>query len=251
MPPLPYHSPHDYRLLTKRWRAMARSAGLVMRRFATEGEQPVYMVRSPALRKRDGIYISAGIHGDEAAATEALVEWAEDNQGELAKLPCLIFPCLNPWGLINNSRLDREGRDLNRVFQHDEISVIHTLKTLIAPYRFALALTLHEDYDAHGLYIYEIERTTPFWGEALLDVARPIIPIEGRTIIDRRRSSAGLVRRKIDLRKFPMLPEAVYLHAHHSERTFTIETPSEFALEQRVQAQKRVIDECIRRCQVL
>ena len=43
------------------------------------------------------------------------------------------------------------------------------------------------------------------------------------------------------------LPEAVYLHLHHSERTFTIETPSEFSLNQRVRAHVAIIEECVRR----
>ena len=57
----------------------------------------------------------------------------------------------------------------------------------------------------------------------------------------------GLLRRKLNLKKFPMIPEAVYLHLHHAERTFTIESPSEFALDQRVRAQVAIITECIRR----
>ena len=195
-----------------------------------------------------GVYLSAGIHGDEPAGTEGLVRWAEANPELLRRTPCMIFPCLNPWGLENNSRLDANGQDLNRTFQHDHVAQIQALKTLIRPHRFTLSLNLHEDFDGQGLYIYEIERCTPFWGEDLLELARPLIPIEGRTIIDGRRTShAGLLRRKIDLKKFPMLPEAVYLHLHHAERTFTFETPSEFALEQRVRVQMLLIDECVRR----
>jgi hypothetical protein len=166
----------------------------------------------------------------------------------LGKLPCIIFPCLNPWGLINNARLDEHGRDLNRTFHHDEVPQIQALKALIRPYRFGLSLTLHEDYDGQGLYLYELERVTPFWGEALLDKVRPLIPIEGRTTIDGRRASkAGLMRRKLNLRRFPMFPEALYLHHHHSRRTFTIETPSEFALDLRVRVQIALLDECVRR----
>lgn len=161
----------------------------------------------------------------------------------------MIFPCLNPWGLVNNSRTDEHARDLNRTFQHDHVPHIQALKQLIKPHRFALALNLHEDYDAQGLYIYELKRKSPFWGEELVEIARPLMPIEGRTMIDGRRvSKAGLLRRKIKVENFPTIPEAVYLHHHHLvERTFTFETPSEFALDQRVRVQMVLIDECIRR----
>ena len=45
-------------------------------------------------------------------------------------------------------------------------------------------------------------------------------------------------------------PEAIWLHLYHSLRTFTVETPSEFALEQRVAAHVAVLDEVARLMQL-
>jgi predicted deacylase len=243
------HRSHDYRFLISRWRKVARCAGLKMSPLAEESGHQVFALRSRALGPRGGLYLSAGIHGDEPASTEALVAWAEKHVASLGELPCLVFPCLNPWGLINNSRVDALGRDLNRVFHKDEPGSIHALKQAIKAHHFALALALHEDYDGQGVYIYEIERSKPFWGEALLEAARPFLPIEGRTSIDGRRATGGLLRRKIRLEKFRKMgyPESVYLHVHHARRTFTIETPSEFALHDRVSAQVAILEECVRR----
>lgn len=239
---------HDYKFLIQRWRAVARAGGLVMRGVIDQTENhKVFFLKSKALKKTGGIYLSGGIHGDEPAGTEALIQWAEQNVKRLAKMPLLIFPCLNPWGVQNNIRVDQNGTDLNRVFQHDDVPLIRAVKALIKPHCFDLALTLHEDYDGQGLYIYEVERDTPNWGEDLLNVARPFLPIEGRSCIDGRSASAGLVRRKINAEKFPMLPEAVWLHLHHAQRVFTIETPSEFALDLRVKAHVKIINECVRR----
>ncbi|MEI6561565.1 MAG: M14 family metallocarboxypeptidase [Verrucomicrobiota bacterium] len=238
---------HDYQRLVRRWRKVARDAGLQMTAFAQAGGYEVLRLTS---RKsvEGGVYLSAGIHGDEPAATEGLICWAEANPELLRKTPCVIFPCLNPWGLVNNSRFDEQGRDLNRTFQHDHVPHLQALKAFLKPLRFRLALNLHEDYDGHGLYIYELERHAPFWGEELIEIARTLIPIESRTLIDTRRvSKPGLLRRKIDIEKFTAIPEAIYLHHHHAERTFTFETPSEFALEQRVRVQVALIDACLRR----
>lgn len=241
---------HDYAFLVRRWRKVARAARLEMTAFAEADGYPVWMLasRDRGAVGAGSVYLSAGIHGDEPGSTEALIRWAEENVDSLRRRSALLFPCLNPWGLIHNSRTDAAGRDLNRTFQHDEVAHIRALKAFLQSRRFRLALTLHEDYDGRGLYLYELERRTPFWGEDLVGIARPLIPIEGRTIIDGRRTShAGLVRRKIKLQRFPTLPEAVYLHLHHAERTFTFETPSEFALDQRVRVQLALISECIRR----
>src|SRR5690606_35903953 len=110
------------------------------------------------LQPTGGLYISAGIHGDEAGSTEALIDWAEAHTAELRDLPLMIFPCLNPWGLVNNMRHDRHGYDLNRSFHRDDLPVIHRWRELVSPYKFAISLMLHEDYDAQGLYLYEIKR---------------------------------------------------------------------------------------------
>ncbi len=243
------HRAHDYPHLVQRWRALARASGLRMRRFVNEGALELYYLQSPALQATGGIYLSAGIHGDEAGSTEALLDWAEAHANELRHLPLLIFPCLNPWGLINNVRHDRHGHDLNRSFHRDNHAVIHRWKEIVTPQTYAVSVMLHEDYDAQGLYLYEIQRARPYWGEGLLEAACPVIPIEGRTRIDGRRSIGGVVRRRLDMKRFEVIgyPEAIWLDRHGSRRTFTVETPSEFALEQRVAAHRLVIEECVRR----
>ena len=243
------HRAHDYPHLIERWRAVAAKTGLLIKRYATGPEFNLYCVRSKKLPRDGTIYISAGIHGDEPAGTEAMITWAEANTRLLRRRPFLLVPCINPWGLVNNCRTDSRGRDLNRVFQEKKVLEIVALKRAIGRRRFSLALTLHEDYDGLGLYIYEIEGATTYWGEQLLQVAAPHVPPDTRSIIEGRECVGGLVRRALDMNLFKEigLPEAVYLHLQGCPRVFTIESPSEYGLDRRVQAHIAVIEECIRR----
>ena len=242
------HRAHDYRFLIRRWRAVAKKAGLSLRPLSQVGEYPLYYLRSKALRSSGGLYISAGIHGDEPAGAEALISWAEENAARLNALPLLLLPCLNPWGLINNRRHDEQGADLNRSFHRADLPVIAAVRQLIAPYRFHWALFLHEDYDAQGLYLYEVARGQTPWASDLLNAARALIPIEPRGWIDGRKARAGLIRPRIDMARFDKIgyPEGLWLRLHHTDRSLTVEAPSEFALDQRIRALKAVIDECIR-----
>ena len=243
------HRAHDYGHLLERWRAVAARTGMRMRRLAKGAAYDVYTVRSAKLPREGTIYISAGIHGDEPAGTEGLIAWAEENTRLLKRRPFLLVPCINPWGLVNNSRTDAGRRDLNRSFQGDSIPEIAALKQAIGKRRYALALTLHEDYDAMGVYIYELRVATPYWGDALLEAARPHVPPDGRRIIEGREAEGGLVRPELDMKLFEKmgLPEAVYLRLQGCARVFTIETPSEYGLDRRVRAHVAVIGECMRR----
>jgi len=164
-------------------------------------------------------------------------------------LPLFLFPCLNPWGLVNNSRFDAQGLDLNRSFHRDDVPELVALKALVTPYRFEMAMMLHEDFDGQGLYLYEVQRKLPYWGEALIEAARPVIPIEGRALVDGFTHKSGVIRRRLQMKRFDAIgfPEAIWFHLGRSERTFTVEAPSEFALPQRAAGLAAVVEEAVRR----
>lgn len=243
------HRAHDYRHLIERWRAVARRVGVPLRKLGRADGFDHFYLRTPALAETGGIYFSAGIHGDEPGSTEALITWAEAQGRKLGKLPLLLLPCLNAWGLVQNIRLTSQGVDLNRSFHRTDLPVVEGVKRAVAGHQFAAANMLHEDYDAQGVYLYEIQRVQPYWGEDLLTAARPHIPTDPRLRIDGRKAADGIHRRRIDKRRFATIgyPEAVWLHLEHAQRTFTVETPSEFALERRVDAHIAVIEEMVRR----
>ena len=238
---------HDYPLLVRRWERAAAAAGLEMREFAESGGFPIYCLASgPSRDDRPSLYISAGIHGDEAASTEGLINWVEKNPLVARAFRALIFPCLNPWGLVNNCRLDPRGRDLNRCFNMSRVPQIRAQVKILGRSRFDLALMLHEDFDARGIYIYEIAGRRPFWAEKFLEAAH--LPHDPRRSIEGRRARNGIVRRKITPDLMPDWPEAFLLHFAHAKRTFTVETPSEFAIDARVAAQEAVLNVAAELC---
>ena len=107
------HRAHHYGYLIERWRLLARTAGLRMQRFATAGRWPLFCVRSPALQKSGGIYLSTGIHGDEPAPPLALLALLEAGVFD-ARAIWFLCPLLNPDGLARRTRENAGGIDLNR-----------------------------------------------------------------------------------------------------------------------------------------
>jgi murein peptide amidase A len=242
------HRAHDYLYLARRWRSLARRANLLCESFGTSDEYELLCVRSPALEAKEGIYLSAGIHGDEPASTEGLYLWAELNLKYLRRLPLFMLPCLNPWGLINNRRVDSEGRDLNRSYHLDDVPEIRAHKELLKGYSFSFSMCLHEDYDAQGVYLYEVRprgsADRPI-GPELLTTAGYYVPVDLRKKIEGRKALQGSIKRRIRYKQFPVMPEAAYLAFNHSPHTITFETPSEYELGARVQAQAAAIQRAV------
>ncbi|MGH8047543.1 MAG: M14 family metallopeptidase [Chthoniobacterales bacterium] len=247
--PIQHARAHDYGHLIRRWRSVARSHGLRLTPYASASGYELFYAETRRPKKdRPWIYLSAGIHGDEPAATEACLEWVASTRFVPDDFNVMAFPCLNPWGLVNNLRRDEDGRDLNRTYHSDSVPQTAAHKALLAGRRFALALALHEDYDANGAYIYELREARPWWAEKLLQAASHHVPIDSRRTIEGRNSRAGIMRRVINLVEMPEHPEVFVLYFQNACRIFTIETPSEAHIDSRVAAHVAMIECAARLC---
>lgn len=239
----------DYRLLMERWLELVKGIPrLELSVYDEAGNYPLMVVASRAHDPaRPSVYLSAGIHGDEPAAVEGLIGWAESSLNRAANWNWMIFPCLNPWGLERNIRFDEEGRDLNRFYNSRKIAQISSQRDLMKGRRFDLAITLHEDYDARGFYLYEIAAKRSHWGESICSSISKIMVADKRRMIDGHSARNGLIRRRINPNLMKGHPEAFLLHFHHADRTFTLETPSEESLERRTSLQMAFLESSIKK----
>ena len=85
--------------------------------------------------------------------------------------------------------------------------------------------------------------------ELLRACASGTMPVEKRRRIDDWPFRHGVLAKPIDLKDVPQVPEALYLRLRHTDRAVTFETPSEFALSERVRAHGRMIQACLQRLQ--
>ena len=242
------HRCHEVEPLMKRWRLIAREAGLKVCRWPGAERSRILALSTPQEETSRGLYLSAGIHGDEPAAVQGLLQWAEGNISFLQNHPVVILPCLNPWGLGNNLREDEAGRDLNRCFDQLEIPVIGAVHRLIEGWDFEAALCLHEDFDANGVYVYELARRGERLGEMILRQVERIIP-RHRGKVEGRSSTNGVLRRTRGLEKIVEeiggKPEAINLFMGHARTALTFETPSEYSLYRRVQCHVLFLDRLV------
>ena len=208
------HSLHDYSQLTKDWRNFTQRNSLRFKKFFFDNELPLYEVSNDLLEQgMPSLYISAGIHGDEPASCWALLKWAEQNADVFEQIPTLIFPCLNPWGLLNNSRKDREGKDLNRLWSRRAPPLVREIFHRTRNLSFLLSLHLHEDFDANGIYLYEpyLGGLNDCWADKILMAGQKALPLDTRNKIDGRKACKGIIRPRINGAKLDGHPEALYI----------------------------------------
>lgn len=239
---------HDYRVLIRRWKALVASSDLCMKKFALYDGFPCYEVSTSKLSKcGQVVYLSAGIHGDEPASCEGLLRWAESSLSMFNKLSLLIYPCLNPWGLKNNSRLDASGIDLNRAWHKSDHELIGPILQKTRDLELDLVVTLHEDYEGQGIYLYEPSKGGRPNGNArrILESASGVIPYDPRKIIDGRKARDGVIRPRRSTVHPEGIPEALHFSRVHGCPSITLETPSEYDFYQRAKAQRLMIQQSI------
>ena len=146
---------------------------------------PPLSIRNPQSAIR--IYISTGIHGDEPAGPLAALKLIQENRWpENAEL--WLLPCLNPDGFVLNMRGNADGIDLNRDYRHLESNEITAhVRWLERQPKFDLTLCLHEDWESHGFYLYELnpDGHAPL-GERLVAAVAPVCPIDLSPVIEGR-----------------------------------------------------------------
>lgn len=129
-------------------------------RFESGGrgyELPRYLYLGPkggAEPIRVGIF--AGIHGDEPAASFALLRFVRllEQTPEIARgYSLFIYPVCNTTGFEDNTRHNRNGKDLNREFwRGSQEPEIPPLESELWSHAFHGIIALHTDDTSDGVY---------------------------------------------------------------------------------------------------
>ncbi len=193
------------------------------------------------------VYLSTGIHGDEPAGPLAALRLLRENQWPTG-CDYWFCPCLNPAGFILNRRENDKGMDLNRDYRHLQSAEIraHTGWLERQP-DFDYCFCLHEDWEAHGFYVYELNPDNrPSLAERMIEEVARVCPIDPSEVIEGREAKDGIIRPNLDPQNRPEWPEAFWLITHKTRMSYTLESPSDFPLHTRVDALVRGVQAALR-----
>lgn len=234
--------------LARALEAAARAAGFHVCEFGRAVDCPLLGLTRRTAGPRPRIYLSAGIHGDEPAPPLALLDLM--NEGFFDhRAHWIVCPLLNPAGFAAATRENAGGIDLNRDYRRTRSAEVAAhVRWLRRQPNFDLYLTLHEDWEATGFYLYEINpQGRPSLAEPIIESVRTVCPIDPHELIDDRPAAGGIIRPDVDPAARELWPESIYLRAHHAARGYTLETPSGMPLELRVRAQKAAVNTAVAR----
>ena len=203
---------------------------------------PIYQIHLvSSARTPQRVLITGGMHGDEPAGVEAVLQFLErDNTTRLKNFSFLVIPCINPYGYVHNTRETLDGIDINRAFETDDVAEVAIVKKALGQTQFSLAIDFHEDYDATGFYLYEGKRDEKYIGPRLATAAKAIGPLDpddpGEDAPD---LAEGVYKVATSWGTQGLTP---YLLHFHSEHVIISETPTVWQLEQRVALHLTILD---------
>lgn len=205
------------------------------------GDYSLYQILLETGNAQQKIVISAGMHGDEPAAVEALLKTIEliDDRRDRLNAQFLIFPCDNPTGWELDKRENYLGLDLNREFAKEgQAAEIALVEKALRGREIHFTLDLHEDIDVYGMYLYERARKgKKSLAEEMIQALRQSgYPIHEEDWIEGLPATGGIIWPSGRLRKFE-LPKAVYLWHSGVGHLITTESPGKLDLATRVEMQ--------------
>jgi Succinylglutamate desuccinylase / Aspartoacylase family len=207
------------------------------------------------------VFLSAGIHGDEPAGIYALLSFLDDHSEKYEdRMSFFAIPCLNPFGFENDTRENPNSMDLNRNFgsrtQEQETRIVkRVLEDHARTYIFSL--DLHEDPvdkpapgfelkdSVRKFYMYEISPSKEccIGHKVIGRLEQQGIPIAKQEKIYHDFNNNGLVWRQSPENKWNDKPSELFAYLQrYTDYSFTIETPTCWTLEKRIDVQIRALE---------
>ncbi len=199
----------------------------------------LYLQSSTKTQKH--VLITSGLHGDEPGGIEASLQFlSRDNSNLLKTFNFIVIPCINPYGYVHNTRENKDGIDINRMFESDEIREVMIIKEALDETQFSFTIDFHEDYDATGFYLYEGKDDGKLIGPEIAQQATSIGPIDTD---DSGEDTTSIVKGVYNVSpKWGAKGLAPYLLKYHTKHVLITETPTVWSIEQRTSLHLGLLD---------
>jgi hypothetical protein len=217
-------------------------------------QAPLWLVsyRPP---KADGrrILINGGIHGNEPAGVECIVQVIESlatHQSHFTEPAVDWLPIVNPWGWAHDIRYNPAGIDINRDFASKHSPEARLVIQFLKDKEYDLMVDLHEDPSAAGFYLYQYGLPQKIISEEIVaSIAAAGYPIEDSVNMLLLKTRNGIIDAPMwglhYMQLSGQLSIANYYRLNCCRRVYTVETPTHLPFADRVEIQCSVVNQLI------
>lgn len=155
----------SFSALQQRMDTLAEASGNVTVRILGDvsdngSSRPIPLIsHMPEMPAEFRVLLTGGLHGNEPAGVEFLMQFAEGlARGDFSwsGVAFDIVPVVNPWGWIHGRRRNAQGHDLNRDFASFKAQETIIMRQLHERTSYDLMVDFHEDSHVGGFYFYRL-----------------------------------------------------------------------------------------------
>lgn len=214
-------------------------------------QSPVWVVSfSPEAAIKHKVLLSGGIHGNEPAGVEAMVQMVDTlakNPQKYTDTSFDIIPIVNPWGWSHDIRFNQEGCDVNRDFSTFKCQESAIVRDFASGKRYDLIIDDHEDPDANGFYMYQYDNPDTWLSRKLINTVRNQgYPVEQDVSMVILKTEDGLINAPFwglwYMKLTGQLSITNYFRLNNSDSVYTIETPMRLVWEDRLKMHRTALE---------
>lgn len=217
---------------------------------------PVLMLsRAPGGQVRTHALLTGGIHGNEPAGTECLLQLAEALSRDTSVYPGIAFdiiPVVNPWGWVHGRRRNGNNRDLNREFTTFKAQESVFVREVCRQTHYDMMVDLHEDSHVNGFYLYRLANPDTELCRAMAEnVQAGGYPIHDGRVMKIFRARGGIINCALWSLRFARVTRQLsmsnYFRLEGCPRTFLFESPRRLEMKSRVAAHRLALEALLER----
>ena len=180
--------------------------------------------------------ITAGIHGNEVSGPWAVLDFLKKYRSRPSDPRIIILPVLNPHGFLHDRRGNYSRFNLNRHFGEKPLPLETKIITgLLKKEKMDFFISLHEDDEKKGFYLYQYGKDNPLIGEITAFLSQNATLCKERDIYGDTAEKGVIFQPKWD----GSLEEWIYKRGRVN--SVCLEIPDQLALKDRVAIVQRLL----------
>ena len=216
-----------------------------------EYKAPVWAVSfTPSEEPKYKVLLTGGVHGEEPAGVEIMVQMIEtlaENPQKYENMYFDIVPIVNPWGWSHDIRFDRDGIDVNRDFASFTSREAMIMREFTAGKKYDLIVDHHEYADGTGFFMYQLANPSQSVSRKVIKAVRDQgYPIEQDARMIILKTEDGLIDAPIWTLWFVRLVNRLsmtnYFRLNSNDLVYLMETSTSLSWESRLTIHKIAVD---------